>query len=77
VLIALRCHKNRTGAWPQTLDEIQPALPEEMLIDPRHGGRFIYRLTDDGFELCSPADDSDGRGVRRIWPARQRSPDAK
>jgi hypothetical protein len=51
VLIALRRHKERTGSWPESLEEIEPELPAETLVDPWNNGPFGYRLQGDGFVL--------------------------
>jgi hypothetical protein len=53
MLIALRRHKNKFGDWPGTLDEIRSEVPVEMLVDPFNKGRFVYKLSDDGFALYS------------------------
>ncbi len=76
VLIALRRHKERTGSWPDSLEQIEPKVPAEMLIDPQNNGPFAYRLAGDSFVFYSkgpngvdehgsykgPADDS------TMWP---------
>jgi len=53
ILIALRRHKEKTGAWPETLKQIEPKLPEKMLIDPQNYGPFVYNRDGDDFVLYS------------------------
>lgn len=51
ILVSLRRYKNKTGHWPESLDEIKSSLPEEILTDPQNGGPFVYTLTKDSFTL--------------------------
>ena len=53
ILIALRRYRNRAGNWPESLDEIRPALTREILTDPQNNGPFVYKKTKDGFTLYS------------------------
>ncbi|MCK4292695.1 MAG: hypothetical protein KAY65_05825 [Planctomycetes bacterium] len=53
ILIALRRHKNRSGHWPETLDEIRSSVTKEILTDPQNNGPFVYRPTKEGFTLYS------------------------
>jgi hypothetical protein len=53
ILIALRRHRSQTGQWPHDLHEISVSLPQTILIDPLNGDPFIYRRTEDAFELYS------------------------
>ncbi len=78
ILIALRRHRNATGRWPESLNEIRPSLPDEVLTDPRSGSPFAYTLTDQGFTLAAVAPNAGEtqRNVREaidndwsIWPA--------
>jgi hypothetical protein len=76
ILIALRRHKNRTGHWPESLDEIRSSLTREILTDPQNKGPFVYRPTKDGFTLYSKGKnkiDENGRfsfvpGGADDWP---------
>ena len=54
ILIALRRYKNKNSCWPESLDDIQSQVPEEMLIDPFNSGNFVYKLTDNAFKLYPP-----------------------
>ncbi|MHC4567736.1 MAG: hypothetical protein ACYTE3_18485 [Planctomycetota bacterium] len=72
VLIALRRHKERTGRWPESLEQIEPVLPAEVLIDPRSDTPFAYRLSDDGFEFCSGFTPSHPADYYKIWPYKTR-----
>ncbi len=53
ILIALRRHKEETGRWPETLENIEPKLPAQMLIDPQNNGPFVYKRNGDSFVLYS------------------------
>jgi hypothetical protein len=64
ILSALRRHKNTTGHWPTSLDEIRSSLPAEILTDPLNKGPFIYKPATDTFRLYSKGKngiDEDGR----------------
>jgi hypothetical protein len=70
ILIALRRYRNTNGRWPQTLDVIKNLVPEEILIDPFNNGSFVYKLTDNNFELYSKGQnniDEDGE-YQGNWP---------
>lgn len=89
ILIALRRHKNQTGDWPESLDEIQPLVAAEVLVDPSNNGCFVYKLTDEGFTLYSRGEnDIDQNGQYKgnvpgraddwlIWPPRGRESKSK
>jgi len=68
ILVVLRRYRNDTGHWPETLEEISSSLPEIILTDPLNGGPFVYRQTEDAFELYS-------RGRNRIDETAQRGSD--
>jgi hypothetical protein len=51
--IALRRYKNKTGHWPDSLDEVKPLAAEEIFVDPMNGDSFVYKLTDENFRLYS------------------------
>jgi hypothetical protein len=53
LIVALRRYKNKSGNWPQSLDDIKPLALEEIFVDPINGGSFIYKLTDENFTLYS------------------------
>ena len=53
LIIALRRYKNKTGRWPENLDDIEPTAPAEIFVDPLNNDSFIYKLTADGFTLYS------------------------
>ncbi len=53
ILIALRRHKDETGTWPETLEQIEPKLPEEALVDPQNNGPFVYKRGGDSFVFYS------------------------
>jgi len=78
ILVALKRHRNVTGRWPETLDEIKPSLSNEILTDPFNKGPFVYRPASDGFRLYSRGRNSKDEGGKRdldagpddwpIWP---------
>jgi len=85
ILVALRRYRNEHGRWPESLDDIQSQVPEEMLIDPFNSDNFVYKLTDNAFRLYSKGKNNvDEDGQYRdpqddwpIWPPRGRKPKAK
>jgi hypothetical protein len=56
--IVLRRYKNKTGNWPENLDEVKSFAAEEVFVDPMNGGTFVYKLTDGNFELYSKGKNS-------------------
>ncbi len=86
ILIALRRHKEMTGAWPETLEQIEPKLPEQMLIDPQNNGPFVYKHDGDDFVFYSKGPNGiDESGIASrpaddypIWPLKiKKSPAGK
>jgi len=53
IIIALRRYKNKTGHWPESLEEVESFAPAEIFVDPTNGSSFVYKLTDDSFTLYS------------------------
>jgi len=53
ILFAMRRHKERTDEWPETLEQIEPKLPEESLIDPQNNGPFVYKRNSDSLVFYS------------------------
>ena len=82
VIFALRRYKNKTGHWPETLDDIKDLIPDEILVDSINGGSFVYRLTEENFTLYSKGKNNIDEGGERdkesgaddwlIWPPRTR-----
>jgi hypothetical protein len=86
LIVALRRYKNKTGQWPQKLDEVKSLAPAEIFIDPINDGSFVYKLTEENFTLYSKGKnniDEDGKYKRRygetsegddwlIWPPKTR-----
>jgi hypothetical protein len=76
ILIALRRHKEKTGTWPETLEQIEPKLPEQMLIDPQNNGPFIYKRAGGNFFFYSKGPNNIDEGGSHsgsaddwpIWP---------
>ncbi|MHC4113050.1 MAG: hypothetical protein ACYSUY_18395 [Planctomycetota bacterium] len=68
VIIALRRYKNKTGQWPESLDDIKPVAPAEIFVDPINGGSFVYKLTEEDFTLYSTGKNNiDEAGKRNRW----------
>ena len=53
IVFALHRHKDATGAWRQSLSEIQANLPLEALVDPLSKQPFVYRQGYGSFDLYS------------------------
>jgi hypothetical protein len=80
IVIALKRYKNRTGLWPQSLDDIKNITAPENLIDPINNSSFVYKLTGDNFTLYSKGKNNidengnyeyaeqGGPDDRLIWP---------
>jgi len=76
IFIALRRHKEKTGTWPEILEQIEPKLPEQMLIDPQNNGLFVYKRDGDDFVFYSKGPNGiDESGIASspaddypIWP---------
>ena len=77
LLTAIKSYNITNGRWPENLDPIKSAAPPEAFIDPFNGGPFVYKLSDDGFELYSKGKnniDENGKSEQGgpddlpIWP---------
>jgi len=74
--IALKRYKNKTGDWPESLEQLKNLTALEDLTDPMNGDSFVYKLTDDEFILYSKGKNGiDEKGNRSepaddwpIWP---------
>ncbi len=53
IIITSRRYKNKTGHWPENLDEIKSFAPADIFVDPLNNDSFIYRVTADDFTLYS------------------------
>jgi len=53
IIIALKRYKNKTGHWPENLNEISSFASAEIFIDPFNNDSFVYKLTEDNFLLYS------------------------
>jgi len=74
IIIALRRYKNKTGHWPQNLDDIKKLVTEEVLIDPRNRGSFVYKLTEENFTLYSKGKNEIDEGGKYL-PSAGEEPD--
>ncbi len=69
ILIALRRHREDTGTWPETLEQIQPKLSDEMLVDHLNNGPFGYRRDNGSFVFYSRGlNGIDEHGSDEDWP---------
>jgi hypothetical protein len=82
ILIALRRYKEKTGIWPETLEQIEPTLPEQILTDPQNNGPFIYERAGENFVFYSKGPYNIDKGGSRsgsasdwwpIWPLSRRT----
>ena len=48
IMLGLAMHRERHGAYPETLDVLAPDFLPEVPMDPTHGGPFGYRRLDEG-----------------------------
>ena len=79
LLCELRRYKNRSGRWPDSLEDLLPDTPEAKLIDPVSGEWFVYERDDEGFIVYSAGmemskfDTKTGQMIKQheiieIWP---------
>jgi len=69
ILIALRRHKEKTGGWPETLEQIEPVLAEGTLADPQNNGPFVYKCDGDDFVFYSKGPNGIDEGGSSSGPA--------
>ncbi len=65
LIIVLRHYKNRTGHWPESLEEIKPLAPAEIFVDPINNNSFVYKLTEKNFMLYSKGKNSINENGKR------------
>ncbi len=70
ILVELRRFKNRTGDWPDRLEEIASQVTPLALIDPHNEGPYIYQREDDGFCLYSMGPSSRDVNGQRLGAGR-------
>ncbi|MHC4302587.1 MAG: hypothetical protein ACYS7Y_35450 [Planctomycetota bacterium] len=76
IVLALRRHKERTGAWPASLEQIEPKLPNQTLVDAQNNGSFVYKREGGSFVFHSkgPSGIDEGgswrgpNGNHPMWP---------
>jgi len=68
IKLALHLHLLRNGVYPDTLVELVPIVPAEILKDPFSTESFIYMRTDSGYVLYGVGPDMDDDGGREIEP---------
>jgi hypothetical protein len=69
ILIVLRRHKKKTGAWPETLEQIEPTLTNEILTDAQNNGPFVYKHDGEDFVFYSKGHNSIDEGGSHSGPA--------
>ncbi len=72
-LLALRRYKDRTGAWPASLAEVEPHVSADTITDPFSGKPFGYRRSGNTFLLYSVGPNGTDEGGKRkddriFWP---------
>lgn len=67
VLIELRRFRNRTGHWPDQLEEIAPSVDPAALIDPQNGGPNVYQRIEEGFRLYSTGPNGKDENGEHTW----------
>lgn len=73
--LALLCHRDDHGAWPDRLDALVPDYLPEVPLDPLAGQPLVYRRTDDDYLLYSVGTDrqddggkfGDATAVNNAW----------
>lgn len=81
ILIALRRYKEKSGVWPETLEQIEPKLPDQMLTDPQNNGPFAYICDGDDFIFYSKGPNNIDEGGSKsgsaddwlLWPLKIRT----
>ena len=64
IAVELRRYKNRTGHWPDSLDQVMTESNRNLFVDPINGDSFVYRRTKEGFRFYSTGKDGvDDDGV--------------
>lgn len=53
IALSLELHQRKQGRFPETLADIEPAIPPEQLVDPFSEEPLIYELTEEGYLLYS------------------------
>ena len=67
VLVELRRFKNRTGRWPNGLNEIALSVDPLALVDPQNGGPYVYQRNEEGFRLYSTGPNGNDENGRHAW----------
>ncbi len=66
--IALRLHRLKNGAYPDSLEPLAPAFLKKLPLDPFSGKNYIYRREGKGFILYSIGDDMTDDGGTQTSP---------
>jgi hypothetical protein len=62
IIIILRRYKNKTGHWPESLEEVKSFAPADIFVDPLNGDSFVYKRTEDNFTIYSKGKNSIDEG---------------
>lgn len=64
IAVEFRRYKNRTGQWPDYLEQVITDSNRSLFVDPINGDSFVYRRTEEGFRFYSTGKDGvDDDGV--------------
>lgn len=62
--LAIQLYRQQNSTLPETLAELSPAVLEFVPRDPYTSGEFVYRTTDDGYQLYSVGSNlTDNQGI--------------
>jgi hypothetical protein len=65
LLCAIRRYRIEHQDWPEKLEDLLPAVPEDLLTDPVSQERFVYKRDGDSFILYSKGYDGIDSGGKR------------
>lgn len=75
VAIACERHRARTGAYPETLNELPKDLLSEVPTDPFSGKPILYKKLDDGAVAYSVGGDGVDNGAKKLNPRTEKGND--
>jgi hypothetical protein len=75
VAIACERHRQKTGAYPTTLDELPKELLPEVPNDPFTGKPILYKKLDDGAVAYSAGFDGVDDGAKKLHPMNEKGND--
>ena len=60
--LAIRGHHQKHSKWPEFLEQVSTEVADSIPLDPFSKQPFVYRLTDDGYQLYSVGEDKTDNG---------------